>query len=48
LALRSPILALHGERDRVVPISFGERLAASWSSRTSEVCTINTSGFDFR
>jgi len=24
------------------------RLAASWPSRTSEVCTINTSGFDFR
>jgi uncharacterized protein len=24
----APILALHGERDRVVPISFGERLFA--------------------
>ena len=24
------------------------RLAASWPSRTSEVCTINTFGFDFR
>jgi len=23
-------------------------LAASWPSRTSEVCTINTSGFDLR
>jgi hypothetical protein len=33
------------DHQRRVPV---RPLAASWPTRTSEACTINTSGFDFR
>lgn len=34
--------------DAKITTALLDRLAASWPTRTSAVCTINTSGFDFR